>query len=146
MTIKDWRRARALFRERRIPVTQQRLAVYAALVKAKDHPSADALYAKLKPANPSLSLATVYKTLQTFQKAGLAGVVNAPHAEARYDAITGVHHHAICGRCGAIEDVFDARLDRLSPPRAVVKGFSVATHSVHFHGVCRDCLKGGRKR
>ena len=145
MTIKDWESARALFRERRIPVTQQRLAIYGALAAAKDHPSADSIYAKLKPANPSLSLATVYKTLQTFQKAGLAGVVNAPHTEARYDAITGVHHHAICAKCGAIEDVFDDGLDKLKAP-AAVKGFSVATHSVHFHGVCRECLKGGRKR
>ncbi|MBI4347535.1 MAG: transcriptional repressor [Elusimicrobia bacterium] len=120
-----------------LPLTQQRLAVFEALEKAKDHPSAEALHRALRGKYPSLSLATVYKTLQTLKDVGLAQVVNAPHAEARFDAITGVHHHAICRGCGRIEDVFDARLDRLSAPR--VKGFELGAHSVHFYGLCGRC-------
>lgn len=122
-----------------LPVTHQRLAVYEALHSAHDHPSAEALHAKLKKKYPSLSLATVYKTLQTFQELGLASLVNYPHVEARYDAITRKHHHAICEKCGRIEDLFDAKLDSLPAPRA--KGFKVTSHSVHFRGLCQSCQR-----
>lgn len=122
-----------------LPVTHQRLAVYEALRSAHDHPSAEALHARLKKRYPSLSLATVYKTLQTFQELGLASLVNYPHVEARYDAITRRHHHAICEKCGKIEDLFDDQLDRLPHPKT--KGFKATSHSVHFKGLCQSCQR-----
>src|SRR5581483_7900397 len=129
----------ALFRKHGLPLTQQRRAIYECLCSSNAHPGADEIHRKLKVRHPSLSLATVYKTLHTFQKLGLASLVNAPHAEARFDAITGTHHHAICVDCGGIEDVFDAELDRLRAPRAA-RGFTVLNHSVHFLGRCARCV------
>ena len=131
-------------RARGIPLTHQRLAIYDRLMKSKDHPSAEDLYKALKPDYPSLSLATVYKTLQTLQDVGLISLVNQPHAQARYDGITARHHHAICESCGRIEDVFDDRLDKLLLP-AGAKGFQVSTHSVHFRGLCAACAKHRRR-
>lgn len=127
-------------RERGVPVTHQRLAVYEQLRRAKDHPSAEDLYRRLKPRFPALSLATVYKTLQSLQDLGLVSLVNRPHVEARYDAIVERHHHAICEGCGAIEDLFDKDLDALKFPTAA-KGFKVAGHSVHFRGLCAKCAR-----
>lgn len=129
----------ALFRQRRLPFTEQRRAVYESLRASREHPSAEELYRSLKAKYPSLSLATVYKTLHTLRELGLANLVDTPHAEARYDAITETHHHAICVDCGRIEDVFDAKLDRLRAPRAA-RGFKVLNHSVHFLGRCARCV------
>lgn len=129
----------ALFRRRGLPLTEQRRAVYESLRASREHPSAEKIYRTLKPRYPSLSLATVYKTLRTLRELGLASLVDTPHAEARYDAITGTHHHAICVDCGRIEDVFDARLDRLRAPRAA-RGFQILAHSVHFQGRCARCV------
>ena len=130
---------RALFRTRRVPLTHQRLAVYEELSSRRDHPSAEALYGSLRRLYPSLSLATVYKTLQTLHAMGVVARVDSPTAQARYDAIVATHHHAVCGACGAIQDLFDPRLDRLKAPRAA--GFKVTGHSVHFHGLCAKCAK-----
>jgi len=144
--VKPIQKLREALAKKGLPLTQQRLAVFEALEKAKDHPSAEALHSALRERYPSLSLATVYKTLQTLKDVGLAQVVNAPHTEARFDAITGVHHHAICQACGKIEDVFDDRLDKLAAPR--VKGFRMSAHSVHFYGFCDRCKRknlGGTK-
>lgn len=131
--------AKAL-RERGLPVTHQRLAVYEQLQKAHDHPSAEDIHRRLKPRFPSLSLATVYKTLQSLQGLGLISLVNQPHVEARYDAITSRHHHAICESCGMIVDLFDKRLDELPLPTAA-RGFEIAGHSVHFRGLCAKCAR-----
>ena len=91
------------------------------------------------------ALATVYKTLQTLESLGLVNLVNRPHAQARYDAITERHHHAICEACGRIEDLFDERLDALPLPSAA-KGFAIKSHSVHFRGLCKECARRDTRR
>jgi Fur family transcriptional regulator, peroxide stress response regulator len=130
-------------RSRGIPLTHQRLAIYERLKEAKDHPSAEQLYAALKPKYPSLSLATVYKTLQTLAKLKLIQIVDTPHSQARYDAITERHHHFVCERCGEIKDLFDERLDDLPAPKGVGAIFG---HSVHFRGLCATCAGRNHRR
>ena len=130
---------RALFRAKKVPLTHQRLAVYEELAVRHDHPSAESLYESLKKAYPSLSLATVYKTLQTLHEMGMVARVDSPAAQARYDAIVDTHHHAVCSACGRIEDLFDARLDKIAPPKT--SAFKFSGHSVHFHGLCAACAK-----
>ena len=130
---------RALFRGKKVPLTHQRLAVYEELTGRHDHPSAESLYESLKKAYPSLSLATVYKTLQTLHEMGMVARVDSPTAQARYDAIVDTHHHAVCTACGRIQDLFDARLDRIVPPKT--ETFKFSGHSVHFHGLCAACAK-----
>jgi Fur family peroxide stress response transcriptional regulator len=130
---------RALFRAKKVPFTHQRMAVYAELRGRRDHPSAESLYASLKKAYPSLSLATVYKTLQTLHELGVITRVDSPAAQARYDAIVVTHHHAVCTACGKISDLFDARLDRIASPDTTE--FEFTGHSVHFHGLCAACAK-----
>jgi Fur family peroxide stress response transcriptional regulator len=130
---------RARFKAKKVPLTHQRLAVFEELSARHDHPSAEALYESLKRAYPSLSLATVYKTLQTLHEMGMIARVDSPAAQARYDAIVETHHHAVCTACGRIEDLFMPALDRLPAPKA--PGFVVSGHSVHFHGLCAKCAK-----
>lgn len=133
---------KAVFRGKGVPLTHQRLAVYEELAARRDHPSAEALYEALKTDYPSLSLATVYKTLQTLHQIGMVARVDSPTSQARYDAIVATHHHAVCTSCGRIEDLFDARLNSLPAPKA--RGFRFSGHSVHFHGLCAECAKAGR--
>jgi Fur family peroxide stress response transcriptional regulator len=137
--MKDRDEVRSLFKAKKVPLTHQRLAVYEELSGRHDHPSAESLYESLKKAYPSLSLATVYKTLQTLHELGMVARVASPTARARYDAIVETHHHAVCAGCGKIEDLFDPRLDALPPPKTA--GFKIAGHSVHFHGLCAKCAK-----
>jgi len=143
MTIKNRDDIRTLFKNKRVPLTHQRLAVYEALAGRHDHPNAETLYAALKADYPSLSLATVYKTLQILQSIGMVSVVSTPQAQARYDAIVTMHHHALCTSCGRVEDLFDARLDRLPAPKS---DFHFTGHSVHFSGVCAYCAKRAKSK
>ncbi|PIR18655.1 MAG: transcriptional repressor [Elusimicrobia bacterium CG11_big_fil_rev_8_21_14_0_20_64_6] len=137
--MKNREEVRALFKAKKVPLTHQRLAVYEELSGRKDHPSAEALYESLKRDYPSLSLATVYKTLQTLHEMGMVARVNSPAAQARYDAIVETHHHAVCIGCGRIEDIFDPRLDKL--PALKIAGFVPSGHSVHFQGLCAKCAE-----
>lgn len=141
--MKNREELREQFKAKGVPLTHQRLAVYEELAGRHDHPSAESLYASLKKEYPSLSLATVYKTLQTLHEMGMVARVDSPTAQARYDAIVTTHHHAVCTSCGSIEDLFDPRLDKLAAPKTT--GFVAAGHSVHFHGLCAKCAKAANR-
>jgi len=58
-------------KEKGYKVTPQRIAVYDILKNTKEHPSVDMLYSKLQPVYPTMSLATVYKSLEVFKDLGL---------------------------------------------------------------------------
>ena len=73
-------------RERGVPVTWQRSAVYEALSAREDHPTADDLYEELAPKVPGLSRATVYRVLETVVGLGLASRVAHPGAAGRQSA------------------------------------------------------------
>lgn len=132
------------FKAKGVPLTHQRLAVYEELAGRTDHPSAESLYEALKKNYPSLSLATVYKTMQTLLEMGMAARVPSLIPQARYDARMTAHHHAACVACGKIVDVFEPRLDSVAVP--ALPGFEIAGHSIHFHGRCAKCAKAGRSK
>jgi Fur family peroxide stress response transcriptional regulator len=85
---------------------------------------------------PYVSLATVYRTLETLEKIGLVKRVCFWGNSARYDANTSEHHHLICEKCGRIEDIdFD---QRLAIPENL-QGFKTDTYSVNIYGLCPEC-------
>ena len=76
----------ALLRQNGYKVTPQRLAVYEALANTKQHPSAEMLFGTLQPKYPSMSFATVYKTVEILNKLGLIQIINTGEDSFRYDA------------------------------------------------------------
>jgi Fur family peroxide stress response transcriptional regulator len=133
----------ATFRQRcgdlGLSLTPQRLAIYRALASTAVHPSAEDLFREVKPALPSLSLGTVYRTLELFESHGLISRVAIGGDQARFDANLDAHHHLVCLRCHAVIDFQDARLQQLPLPEVAPAGFRVLAHRVHLLGLCRSC-------
>lgn len=96
-----------------LKATQQRIVIYEELIGRKDHPTAEKIYEKILPSNPSISLGTVYKTLDTFVSVNLAGKVMSEHGTYRYDANTGFHNHIYCTNTKEILDYEDEALNAL---------------------------------
>src|SRR5713226_6995093 len=110
-------------RERGTPVTHQRLAVFRALLTSHAHPDAEALHRGLRGAYPTLSLGTVYKTLEMLQWLGLARVVSTPGPTRRFDGNQTPHHHLWCVLCRRLMDVELDELADIAPPAGL--GFQV---------------------
>jgi Fur family peroxide stress response transcriptional regulator len=127
-------------RTARLHLTPQREAIYQALLEAKDHPSPEAIYRRVRGTMPSLSLATVYKTLEALVGLGLASELPATGKKKRYDANMDLHHHLVCTRCNTVADCYDAGLDTLAPP-AHLSGFTVHRVTVQIHGLCETCAR-----
>ncbi len=95
--------------------TRQRVAVYGHLVDAMGHPTADEVFQSVKQSIPNISLATVYKSLETFVEAGLATRLQGDGGlmPARYEARGDGHYHLRCLKTGRVDDVpmeFDSNL------------------------------------
>lgn len=125
-------------------VTPQRIAVYRALLESEEHPTPEALYERVRRGMPSLSLATIYKALDTLESIGLVRPVPIVSDKRRYDANDRPHHHLVCSSCGSIRDYYNHELDRLMPKR-VGGGFVPQSVSVNVCGICADCRQHTRR-
>jgi Fur family transcriptional regulator, peroxide stress response regulator len=130
-----------------IAATPQRLAIFRRLAATDRHPSAEELHAAVRREMPTLSLATVYKTLDTLAAIGAVRPVSRLGARGRWDANLAPHHHLVCTTCGAVTDVTEPRLQAAARPAAAVAarhGFEAAGHAVEIFGRCAACC--GRRR
>lgn len=97
-----------------LKATQQRMVVYQALLKTMNqHPTAERIFEVVRPQNPSISLGTVYKTLDIFVSNGLAGKVASDAGFMRYDINMEQHSHIYCSNTQEIIDYHDDELDQL---------------------------------
>jgi Fur family peroxide stress response transcriptional regulator len=124
-------------REQGVPVTHQRLAVYRALLESQEHPDADAIHQSLESQFPTLSLGTVYKTLEMLERQGLIREVAAPGPTRRFEAPWHPHHHLWCVRCRRITDLVDPALNGLTLPPGL--DFELTGYTIQFNGVCAAC-------
>ena len=117
--------------------TEQRAAVYRTLVSTDQHPTADEVYTGVRGAIADISLATVYKALETLVSCGLAVKLSYGDGSARYDARTDDHLHSRCLRCGMVRDVPAAAVPH--PQVDVGDGFRVEGIRMEVVGFCRAC-------
>ncbi|HEX7117497.1 MAG TPA: transcriptional repressor [Longimicrobiales bacterium] len=119
--------------------TEQRAAVYRHLLGTERHPTADDVFTAVRAEIPDISLATVYKSLETLVGCGLAVKLTYGDGSARYDGRTDPHPHARCLTCGAVLDVpgklEPEALERLGP----VDGFAVEGYRLELVGHCSGC-------
>jgi Fur family peroxide stress response transcriptional regulator len=125
--------------EQGLALTPQRLAIYQVLAGDDSHPSAEEIYRRVKPVIPSLSLGTVYRTLELFEQQGLVSRVHALGEQARFDANLDVHHHLVCIRCRRVIDFHDPCLERLPIQAESLGGFRILGQRIHLLGLCSEC-------
>lgn len=129
-------------REEGFKVTLQRLAIYDALLKFEKHPNAEMIYSRLHETYPSMSLATVYKTMEIFEKIGLVKVLSIAGEPSRYDYDVSNHAHIRCTVCGALCDLHGLSMEDVRSEVQKLSNYEVMGEFVHFEGVCPDCLSG----
>lgn len=125
---------------------RKRNAILSYLRSTKDHPSAEMVFAGLKPEIPDLSLGTVYRNLSLFKQQGLASSVATVNGVERFDGNTVPHVHFICSDCDAVIDLMEMQVPETL--RSVAErscGGRVEECQLSFTGQCRSCLEMQRK-
>ena len=122
--------------------TDQRAAVYRLLANTTVHPTADEVFLGVRDEVPGISLATVYKSLETLVACGLASKLSHADGSARYDGRTDPHHHTRCLGCGSVSDALGELSDsELSHVRSEANEFRVTGYRLELTGYCPECAR-----
>ena len=128
---------RAQLSQKGLKITPQRIAIYEAVVKLKNHPTADNIIEYIKKNHPNISVGTVYKVLDSLVVNELLRKVKNEKDVMRYDAILHQHHHLYCSETDRIEDFEDKELDSLIKNYFAgkkIKGFKIKDITLQISG------------
>jgi len=127
-----------IIRERGGKVTPQRLAIYEALQGNGTHPTAEAIFDRIRAAMPTVSLATVYKTLNELVALGELRRFDI-NGVSHFDERTDAHAEVVCLKCDTIVDVASPG----TPPAPSIPGFEIIGQTQTFYGYCSHCRQIG---
>ncbi|MFP4698235.1 MAG: Fur family transcriptional regulator [Eubacteriales bacterium] len=128
-----------MLKSNQLKVTPQRLAIFNILYHTTEHPSAEKIYKQLQPTHPTMSLATVYKTLDTLKKSALVQELNVGEDSFRYDANINPHPHAICLKCSRVIDLHTDELIDTVKKIQQQTDFEIVSEKFYFYGYCPEC-------
>lgn len=118
--------------------SKQRENIKKGLMKFCIHPTAEELYLELKPHNPTLSLATVYRNLNQLASIGDIKKIEGLSGQIHYDHNNSEHFHMICAECGRVEDLF-FEPERLKQILNQQNEFEILSYDILVKGVCKEC-------
>ena len=130
-------------RERNFRLTPQRVELVRLIAASDGHPSASQLYVKIQTQFPTMSQATVYKTLALLKEMNQVLEIDL-RDDSRYDGNRpDPHPHLICMKCNKIADG-DLDLD-VSTIKRLEKssGYQIVRPQITFYGLCPDCRESG---
>jgi Fur family peroxide stress response transcriptional regulator len=104
---------REKLQDKGLKVTPQRVAIFEAIIKLKNHPTAENIIDYIRTNHPNISVATVYKVLDSFVENNLLRKVKTEKDVMRYDAVLSNHHHLYCAETDRIEDYENEDLNKL---------------------------------
>jgi Fur family peroxide stress response transcriptional regulator len=126
-------------RKKGYKATPQRIAICRFALGSRDHPSAQRIYDEVKKIHPTVTLATVYKTLRILTEQGLIQELDLPESQARFDSYVEPHINLVCLQCGRIQD-FDDNAAREIVERVTAKAeFTRTGQRIDIYGVCKTC-------
>ena len=117
-------------------VTKQRAAIYEYLLSTDVHPTAETIHHSVRRQLPCISLATVYKAVDSLIDVGLINRLQRGASSTRYDADVADHAHCRCLSC---DGLWDAPHDAVS--HGTPEAFEVVHVSVEYVGYCADCRR-----
>ena len=129
-----------LLRENHIKVTPQRLSIVEELY-GHIHMSIEELFSEIKKKFPAVSLATIYKNINTMMDKGFISEVQIPNQKSKYELVKPSHSHVVCQKCGKVEDI-SLDLDSIAHKVANMTHYQINEEALVFSGICPACKAG----
>jgi Fur family peroxide stress response transcriptional regulator len=119
--------------------TTQRIAICRFALHSRDHPTAQRIYNEVRKILPTVSLATVYKTLQILTEHGLIQELDLPQSQARFDSYVEPHINLVCMQCGNIQDFNDKTAQEMVERVTTKAQFTRTGQRLDIYGMCKTC-------
>ena len=120
--------------------TKQREIIYLDICNRYDHPTTEMIYDSVRKRNPSIGLATVYRTVKVLTDEGLIQKITIKDGSVHYDYNRDQHCHLVCTICNTIIDV---DINKACEIKKEIEGFKVLKTDLQIHGICKNCQKKG---
>ena len=130
-------------RDAGLRATGARVAILEALATDRRHPTAEMVFESLRERFPSLSMSTVYATLESLLHRGLIRRIAGTSGRLRVDGTPQDHDHAVCRTCGSVFDIDRDWLERPHAPRELPHGLQVTNLHIEYEVVCPSCKRDG---
>lgn len=121
--------------------TVQRAIIEDELRRLANHPTADEVYDAVHEEHPSISRATVYRTLSRLSEEGEVLRVRINNGADHFDHQSFEHYHVRCTSCGRVDDVMIPLLEDANEAAERATGYRITGHSLQFDGICPACQK-----
>lgn len=128
----------ASLREDGLRITPQRMAIVDYLINTDEHPSAEHIHQTIQKKYPTVSLSTVYKTLDLLKEKKLVNEIEV-EGESRFDAHTDEHINLVCMNCGKIDDVDEDSLKEIQSRVTRKSKYLIVKGSFEMFGYCNSC-------
>lgn len=117
-----------------LKMTGQRRTILKTLEESMDHPSVENVYERAKIIDPSISIATVYRTLSLLEEMDIIIRREFNESFARYDTNTEHHHHLIDMETGDVIEFKNDDLEKLKIKIAHELGYELIDHRLDLYG------------
>ncbi len=133
-----------ILKERGFKITGTRLEILGIFSNDCKPINAEYIYKILK--NKRVNLVTIYRTLLSFEKAGILKRANLNQESVFYELVGDHHHHHIvCLKCKKVSNFDGCKKDSdslISKALKQNKDFdSISHHSFDLFGICKKCAK-----
>ena len=133
-------------RTKGLRVTHQRIEIYKALVNNTNHPTIEDIFSHVRTSLKTISLDTVYRTINTFEEYGLLKRVHHIDNVTRFDVNITNHHHLVCSKCNKIEDFQWPDFDKMTPPKEISRWGDINVKHVVIDGLCSTCREKNKTK
>ncbi|MGZ9812262.1 Fur family transcriptional regulator [Pseudoroseicyclus sp. H15] len=117
-------------------VTRQRRAIMLVLASSDDHPDVPELHRRVQAKEPSVSLATVYRTLAALSERGVVQRLSFDGEPSRFETSDSPHHdHIVDLDTGDVIEFVSAEIERLQREVARRHGYEIVSHKLELY--CR---------
>jgi Fur family peroxide stress response transcriptional regulator len=125
--------------------TPQRIAICRFTANSRDHPTAGGIYNEVRRQHPTVSLATVYKTIDLLKEHHIIQELPIVDGDKRFDSNTNTHLNLICVKCGEIRDSNNRLIKDSVEKAAEEERFNITGQNLTLYGVCHQCAAKHRR-
>ena len=117
-----------------LKMTEQRRVILRVLNGSDDHPSVEVVYQRAKESDPTISIATVYRTLHLLDEMNLVKRHDFRENYSRFEVNLEHHHHLIDLESGDVIEFQNKDLEEIKDRIAAELGYELVDHRLELYG------------
>ena len=116
-------------------MTGPRRAIATSLSRYDDHPDAETIYQRVQEIDPSVSLATVYRTLKVMEEYQIIAKLDFGDGRFRFEQTPREHHdHLIDVDTGEVIEFQNDKIEEIQEAIAAKLGYELTGHRLELRG------------